>query len=163
MVLSIADEAALRDACRRILDAVAAAEPNAQRTGILVQRMEAGVAEVLVGYRVDARVGPVVVVGPGGILAEAYGEFAVRRAPVELADAEAMIDEAPGLAALRGFRGLPRGDRGALARAICAVSDIARLADRGVREAEINPLIVKTEGDGVVAVDGLVVRAESDG
>ncbi len=41
--------------------------------------------------------------------------------------------------------------------------DIARLADHGVREAEINPLIVKAEGDGVVAVDGLVIRAEGEG
>ena len=86
------------------------------------------------------------------------GGRAVRRAPVSLADAEAMIEEVRGLALLRGYRGLPRGDLGALARAICAVSDCARLANPRLREAEINPLIVKAEG--VVAVDGRVVRAE---
>jgi succinyl-CoA synthetase beta subunit len=61
-----------------------------------------------------------------------------------------------GLALIRGYRGLPRGDCDALAQAIVACSQLAQLAD--IREAEVNPLIVKREGEGVVAVDGLIVR-----
>ena len=56
---------------------------------------------------------------------------------------------------------MPSGDLGALAHAIRAVSDFARLPAGLVREAEINPLIVKA--DGVVAVDGLIVGAEAGG
>ena len=159
VVLPIADDAALRAACRRIVDAVQAARPRARRTGILVQRVESGLAEALVGYRVDPLIGPVVVVGAGGALAEVYRDVAVRRAPVSLADAEAMVAEVRGFAVLRGHRGSPRGDCRALARAVCAVSDLARLPESGVREAEINPLMVKADGAGVVAVDALVVRA----
>ncbi|MND08305.1 hypothetical protein D3C83_308350 [compost metagenome] len=58
---------------------------------------------------------------------------------------------------LRGFRNLPRGDYAALARAIRAMSLLACLKTRVVTEAEINPLLVKRQGGGVVAVDGLVV------
>ena len=65
------------------------------------------------------------------------------------ADARAMIAE---------VRGLGSGDIEALASAICAVSDLARVPEAAIEVAEINPLIVKAEGDGVVAVDGLVVR-----
>lgn len=151
VVLPIPDPGSLRSALRRILDAVAAAAPRAKRTGILVQRLEAGVAEAIVGYRVDPRVGPVVMVGSGGALAEVYGDVAVRCAPVSSAAARAMIDE---------VRGLGAGDMEALAAAICAVSDLARVPDAGIEVAEINPLIVKADGQGVVAVDGLVIRAE---
>ena len=59
-----------------------------------------------------------------------------------------------GFAAIRGYRNLPRGDVGALARAVSAVSRLALAKGRPVREAELNPLIVKASG--VVAVDALV-------
>ena len=152
VIPGLADEAGLRRACRQILEAVAAAAPGAQRAGIVVQPMESGVAELLVGYRVDAAVGPVVTVGQGGALVEAARAFAVRRAPVGLSQAEAMIGEVPGLAAMGG-------DRRALANAIRALSALARLPAGALVEAEINPLILKCAGAGVVAVDGVIVRA----
>jgi hypothetical protein len=96
------------------------------------------------------------VLGVGGVLAEIYKDFAVRLAPVSLDDAEAMIDEVKGLAVIRGYRGMPTGDRDALARAVSAFSQLAFIDE--VAEAEVNPLMVKPEGEGVVAVDGLIVR-----
>jgi len=66
-----------------------------------------------------------------------------------------MIGEVKGLATIRGYRNLPKGDVAALARVISAFSALAHAAFAEVAEAEINPLLVK--GDGVVAVDGLVV------
>jgi hypothetical protein len=71
-----------------------------------------------------------------------------------------MIGEVKGLATVRGYRGLPRGDLAALARAVTALSRLALVTGQPVAEAEINPLIVKREG--VVAVDGLVVMKEQD-
>ena len=72
-----------------------------------------------------------------------------------------MIEQVKGLAVIRGYRGLPRGDTAALARAVAAFSQLAHLEPR-VAEAEINPLIVKAEGQGVVAVDGLLVLADNE-
>jgi acyl-CoA synthetase (NDP forming) len=132
---------------------------EAKRMGqqrLLVQKMERGLAEAIVGYRDDPVVGPLVLVGAGGVLAELYKDYAVELAPVSQAEARAMIERVKGLAPIRGYRQLPRGDVDGLIRAICALSRLA-LAPQ-VREAEINPLIVKR--DGVFAVDALVVMKE---
>jgi hypothetical protein len=125
---------------------------------VLVQKMEAGLAEAIVGYRDDAIVGPLVLVGAGGTLAEIYQDFALRLAPVDEDEAAAMIEEVKGLATVRGYRNLPRGDLRALARAVAAVSRLALVPELPVAEAEINPLMVKA--DGVAAVDALVVMKE---
>src|SRR5690348_12050370 len=87
-----------------IFERVRAKFPDAQLEGILVQRMEKGVAELILGYKRDPQVGPVVVLGIGGVLAEIYKDFAVRLAPVSMHDADAMIDEVKGLAVIRGYR-----------------------------------------------------------
>ena len=143
---------------RALLASVAATEPGARVDGIIVQRMEAGLAEVIVGYRHDAMVGPLVLVGAGGALTELYADYALRLAPVNEEEAATMIEEVKGLATLRGYRNLPRGDIGALAKAVAALSRLALVAGQPVAEAEINPLIVKAKG--VIAVDGLVVVKE---
>ncbi len=125
---------------------------------VLVQRMESGLAEAIVGYRDDLLVGPVVLVGAGGVLAEVYKDYALRVAPVSVAEAEEMIAEVKGFAVIRGFRGLPKGDVRALAQVVSAMSRLALVAGRPVAEAECNPVIVKAAG--VVAVDSLIVMKE---
>lgn len=156
VVLGIGDAAALKQAARDILTRVRTKHPHARLNGILVQRMERGLAEVIIGYKRDAQVGPLVVIGVGGVLAEIYHDFAMRLAPVTAATAAQMIEEVKGLALIRGYRGMPRGDCAALAQAVAAFSQLAAFDD--IAEAEINPLIVKPEGQGVVAVDGLIVK-----
>jgi acetate---CoA ligase (ADP-forming) len=158
VALNIASAEALKQVAQDILIRVGHRHPNARLEGILVQRMERGLAEVIVGYKHDPQVGPVVLLGIGGVLAEIYKDIAIRLAPVSAAEAERMIDEVKGLAMIRGYRGLPRGDRAALAQAIAACSQLAYVS--GIAEAEINPLLVKPEGQGVVAVDGLIVRKQ---
>lgn len=155
VVLHIENDDALASAAAAIRRQVKSAQATARITGILVQRMVGGVAEVLIGYRVAPDIGPIVTVAPGGVLAEIYQDAAVRLAPVDLATAQAMIAEVRGLAPIRGYRGLPKGDCAALAQAIVDLSALADLDD--IAEAEINPLIVGADGDGVFAVDGLIV------
>jgi acetate---CoA ligase (ADP-forming) len=149
----------LDEVARTLLQDARSRFPGARAEGVLVQQMERGLAEVIVGYRRDAEVGPVVLLGMGGITAEITKSVALRIAPITLATAHEMIDEVRELAVLRGFRNLPRGDIEALARALCAMSLLAHVESRIVADAEINPLIVKEEGLGVIAVDGLVVFA----
>ena len=161
VVVNVASADDLKRAAAAILQRVRATHPEARLNGILVQRMEKGLAEVILGYRRDPQVGPVVVLGVGGVLAEIYRDFAVRLAPVTEVDAARMIEAVKGLAVIRGYRGSARGDTVALARAVAAFSQLAHLEPR-VAEAEINPLIVKPGGQGVVAVDGLLVLADND-
>lgn len=131
--------------------------PQARIDGVLVQSMERGLAEVIIGYRNDPEVGPTILLGMGGVMAELKRSFSVRLAPVSIETAMEMIEEVAELAILRGYRNLPRGDCTALARAVRALSLLACVKAHEVSEAEINPLIVKAEGRGVIAVDGLVV------
>jgi acyl-CoA synthetase (NDP forming) len=160
VVVNIPDADALQRAAASILQGVRAKHPQARLNGILVQRMEKGLAEVILGYRRDPQVGPVVVLGVGGVLAEIYRDYAVRLAPVSAGEAQRMIEEVKGLALIRGYRGMPRGDTAALAEAVRAFSQLA-CVEPTVSEAEINPLIVKREGEGIVAVDGLLVLGEN--
>jgi acyl-CoA synthetase (NDP forming) len=125
---------------------------------VQVQRMESGLAEAIVGYRDDPLVGPTVLVGAGGTLAEIYKDYALSLAPVTEDEAAAMIAQVKGFAVLRGYRGMPAGDVRALAKAVASLSRLALLPGRPVAEAEVNPMIVKREG--AVAVDGLAVFKE---
>jgi len=155
VALGLADGQAAAVAAREMEKRVRAYAPNAKLDGFLVQKMERGLAEVILGFRRDPLVGPTITVGLGGVLAEIYKDAATRLAPVDEAEALRMIGEVKGLATIRGYRNLPKGDVVALARAISAFSALAHSAFAAVAEAEINPLLVKSEG--VVAVDGLVV------
>jgi len=131
--------------------------PGARIDGVLVQPMEKGLMELIVGYKHDPELGPVVMLGVGGVLAELKKSYCVRLAPISLQSALQMILELPELALIQGYRNLPQGDVQALANVIHAMSLLAGVSTpEGLRvmEAEINPLMVKT--DEVVAVDGLV-------
>ena len=156
VALQITSASELGERARALVVAARSRHPTAHIEGVLVQPMQRGVAEVLLGYRLDAQAGPVVTVGMGGTLAEIYRDYAVRVAPVSVAAASEMIEEVRGLAVLRGYRGKPAGDAPALAEAIAALSMLATFSAPAVLEAEINPLIVKPTAQGVVAVDGVV-------
>jgi acyl-CoA synthetase (NDP forming) len=157
VALGLPDGQTAAVAAREIEKRVKAHMPNARLEGFLVQKMERGLAEVILGFRRDPLVGPTITVGLGGVLAEIYKDAATRLAPVDETEARQMIEQVKGLATIRGYRNLPRGDVGALAKAIAAFSTLAHKAFASVSEAEINPLLVKRDGEGVVAVDGLVV------
>ncbi len=157
--LRIPDAAAFATRVEAMLARVKASSPGARIEGVLVQAMESGLAEAIVGYRDDPLVGPTVLVGAGGTLAEIYRDTQLRLAPVTEEEAAEMVARVKGFAVLRGYRGLPRGDLAALAKVVAALSRLALLSGKPVAEAEINPLIVKPVG--VVAVDGLLVPKAS--
>lgn len=150
VALGLADAGALVAA----LSAMAARLGGTPLRGFLIAPMEEGVGEVLLGFRRDPQAGPVVVLGAGGVLAELMPPPGIAPAPLARAEAEALVAAAP-LAHLGGARGRARGDLAAVAEAVAAFSRLAALDE--VAEAEINPLLVRPEGEGVVALDALVV------
>jgi acetate---CoA ligase (ADP-forming) len=159
VALGIADGPALVRAVAELRANVSRHRPDAAIERVLVQPMVAGVGEVLIAYRSEPEVGPLVMLAMGGVLTEIYRDRVLRLAPVDLATAREMIAELKGVAALSGFRGRPAGDLDALAQAIVALSQLA--SDPTIVEAEVNPLIVCAQGQGVLAVDALVLRADS--
>ncbi len=155
VALNIADAAALAREAAAMAARIAQKAPQARVTGFLVQPMAKGLAEAILGFRRDPEVGPVVMLGAGGVTAELWRDIALRLAPVSEAEALEMINEVKGLKVITGWRNLPRGDVQALARAVAAFSRLAALPE--VAEAEINPLLVGA--DGVVVADAWVVKA----
>ena len=159
VALGVPDGQTAAVAAREIEKRVKGHAPAARLQGFLVQKMERGLVEVILGYRRDPLVGPTVTVGLGGVLAEIYRDASTRLAPVDESEALQMIAEVKGLATVRGYRNLPKGDVAVLAKTIAAFSALAHRQFADVAEAEINPLLVKRDGEGVVAVDGLVVSS----
>lgn len=158
VVLNIASAAELDAALARLRQCVARQAPQLACNQALIQpQLRGALGEVLVGYRVDPDAGPLVMLAAGGIWAELLRDRSIRCAPVDLATARAMIDEVRLLQPLAGLRGRPRGDLAALAQALVNLSQLALRPHWPVAEAEVNPLLVLPEGQGVAAVDALVV------
>lgn len=157
VIVGLSDAAAVAAAFDR-LRSIEAACGGVQTTGVLVQRMVAGVGEVIVGARRDPVFGAVVLAGIGGILAEAFADTALRLAPVSRAEAKEMIGGLKGAATLRGLRGRPPADLDALARLIAGFSDIVARLD-GFGELEMNPVIVGRVGEGCWIVDARLAQS----
>jgi acyl-CoA synthetase (NDP forming) len=156
VVLNVRNEAEIHRAINSIANSVAVSLPQVQIEQVLVQAQTRGVGEVLIGLRRDPDVGYLVMLAAGGILTEIYRDRSMRLAPVTIDTAREMIGEVKGLQALAGFRGRPKGDLEAVAQALVSLSRLASLSNGLIDEAEVNPLMVMPEGEGVLAVDGLI-------
>jgi len=156
--LGIQNQQELRDAMQILQQNLRAHAPAAQCETVLIQPMQQGLGEALIGYRLDPEAGPIIMLAAGGIWAEIAQDRSIRLAPVTVGVAKQMIAEVKAFKALSGARGNPKGDLDALARAVSALSQLALRDDLGVREAEVNPLLIGREGEGVTAVDALVHR-----
>ena len=158
--LNVTDITALKLAIAEILDNVRRAAPAASVDGILVSSMVTDGLETLVGVINDPGFGPVVALGLGGILAETLNDTSYRIAPFGQNEARRMIAELRAAAIFSGVRGRPPADVEALANALVAVSELAwQLRDR-LAEMDINPLLVRPAGAGVVAADAMVILKE---
>ncbi|MFP1646735.1 acetate--CoA ligase family protein, partial [Pontitalea aquivivens] len=147
----------LAEACAAMVRRVGERRPDAALEAVTLETQEMGLTEAIVGYRVDPADDPAVTVGAGGVLAEIYRDVAMRPAPVNRREAQEMIGEVRAFAAICGYRSLPLGDVEALAGVVEAISRLACVTDVQVQEAEINPVLVKPEGAGVVSLDALFV------
>jgi acetyltransferase len=157
--LGLRDAGAVRDAAGELL---AAATPDDGDVSVLVAPMVRGARELIAGLVRDPQFGPCVMLGVGGVLAEAVGDVAFRVVPVTDQDADELIDDLAAQKLLGPFRGEPAVDRAALRATLTGLSRLAEeRAD--VTSVDVNPLIVV---DGrPVAVDALVEVGEraSDG
>ena len=144
---------AVRAACEAMGMRLERELPGAPVEGFAVQPQVPAGVEVIVGFRRDRAFGPVVVVGLGGTLVEVLADVALRVAPVDHGQARAMLRELSGRALLEGVRGAPPADLDALADLVVRVSELAAAAPEEVAELELNPVLVRPEGQGCVAVD----------
>jgi acetyl-CoA synthetase (ADP-forming) len=134
-------------------DLLAAARPEDGDVGLLVGAMVSGSRELIAGFVRDDEFGPCVMLGIGGVLAEAVGDVGFRLAPLERVDADDLIDDLTNQALLGAVRGEPAVDRSALAGILLGLAAVGG-DDERIRSIDLNPLIVS--GGVPVAVDALV-------
>jgi acyl-CoA synthetase (NDP forming) len=136
---------------------VAARAPHAHLDGVLISPMLTDGVEMILGVQHDGVFGPVVLLGLGGIFVEVLRDVTFRIAPFGLEEARAMIGELRGAAILKGARGKPPGDLDALAETLSKLSLFAAAQRGQFSSIDINPLLVRPQGKGVVALDALIV------
>lgn len=158
--LDIRSAADAEAATAAMLEAVRALKPEARIDGVILAEMVQGGAEAFIGVKRDPVLGPFVAVGLGGIFVEILKDVVLRPAPVSVAEAEAMIGQLKALPILKGARGRPPLDVRALAEAVATVSRLAA-ACPALAELDLNPVLVRAEGQGVVVLDALASVAPS--
>lgn len=131
--------------------------------GALLQPMESGVAEAYAGIVNDATCGPAICFGLGGIFIEIFKDTTTEMAPLSHDDALRAIRRIRGLPILQGARGRAPGDIDALATFLVRLGDFAVAHAGRFRALDLNPIIVKPAGQGVVAVDIAVEGASPAG
>lgn len=126
-------------------------------TQFLVEEMATGVvAEMIVGIQRDAQFGLTLTLGAGGVLVELLQDAATLLLPASAADIEAALASLKTWPLLQGFRGRPIADVPALVQAIQAICTYAQAHAEQLVELDVNPILVRAQGQGVLAVDALV-------
>ncbi|MET3375198.1 acyl-CoA synthetase (NDP forming) [Variovorax boronicumulans] len=149
----------VRKAFDEVMASARAYAPTAQIDGALLQKMEAGQAELILGATRDPVFGMTLTVGLGGVLTELYKDVSHRVLPVDEAMARDMLGELKAFPLLTGYRGRPLGDVEAACRAIAGFSRAVLALQEQADEVEVNPLLVKEQGQGVRALDALVLAS----
>ncbi len=155
--LGIADNAQLEYAVAEVVANAKKAAPAATISGVLVSEMINDGLETIIGVLNDPVFGPIIVFGLGGVLAETLRDTTYRIAPFDTETAREMIGELRASPVFAGLRGQAPRDVDALAQMLSAVSEFAGLLRERLAEMDLNPVMVRPAGSGVVVVDALIV------
>lgn len=164
--LDVRNEAEMNEAFSALEGAAERVAPQ-RLEGILVQPFVRGGIETIIGIADDADHGRLLMLGLGGTLveamAESMGAVTWRASPIGPHEAQAMIAEVPALdVLLGGVRGAPAADRAALVEALTNLSTMAESLGERLETVDVNPLLVRAVGQGVLALDALVVLKAHD-
>lgn len=155
VVLDVVGAEAAAEAYRRIASRLAALGLGSEMAGVLVQPMIPRGVETFVGVTHDAKFGPLIAFGTGGVNVELWRDVVFRVHPLTDVDAHEMIGQIRGAKLLDGFRGGPVADREALADVLLRVSQMVGDVPE-IEEMDVNPLLALGPGQGAVAVDARI-------
>jgi acetyltransferase len=151
--LRTADE--VRQACEKVLADAREAQPQALLAGVLVQKMAAPGAEMILGMSRDPHFGPLLMIGLGGTLVEIFQDVLFSVAPISEQWARRMIEGLKAFPLLSGYRGEAPRDLEIITECLQRLSQLA-LDFPEIRELDINPLIVFPQGQGAAVVDARI-------
>jgi len=142
---------------RRAFEQVANLPGEMSLDGVLVQKMAPKGIEMIAGIARDETFGPLVMVGFGGSDVEIAGDVAWAPAPFGVARARALIQSLRAFARLNGSARARPADIAALAELLVQLSLFAVHNRERIQELDLNPVVVYEEGEGVMALDALIV------
>jgi biotin carboxylase len=161
VMLGVANEAEVRVSFAKIKSNLQKANPAAHFGGVIVAQQIAGGQELVLGVHRDPEVGLVTMFGAGGILLELVKDVQFGPAPLNQHQARSMVEATMAGKLLAGYRGGAALDKEAVIKALVALSELAaRLGDR-LESIDVNPFVALPEGQGAVALDGLVVLRDA--
>jgi len=152
--LKTADD--VREAFTRMYSNVADYDASITLDGVLIEKMGKMGTEMIVGAKSDPEWGPVVLAGFGGVTAEILKDVKLFTPDMDRAAVHRGLLDLKQAAILKGWRGAPALDVAALAELIVQVGRIMAGNPR-IREIDLNPVIIHPEGEGVVALDALML------
>jgi acyl-CoA synthetase (NDP forming) len=154
VILKIGDEKQLAVAFEKLQ--TIGHERGLKLDGVLIEKMARPGIEMILGARRDPQWGPVLAVGIGGIFAEAIADIRILPVGLDASEIEAELRQLRGAKLLAGMRGAKPADVKALAQTVAQLGAIMQ-AEKRIVEIDINPLTVFAEGEGVLALDALIV------
>lgn len=142
----------------RMTRSVAAALPDLALDGILIEKMSAPGVELVLGGRRDPQWGPLVMLGLGGIWIEVLKDVVFLPALCSAEEVRTELQRLKGAALLNGIRGAPAADIEAVSQAVVRLGRLlAETPD--LEEIDINPLVAFPAGQGILALDAVVVSS----
>ena len=128
---------------------------------ILMEKMITDpIAELIVGIKIDNQFGPIIIIGAGGIYTELFRDTVTLLTPINRNQVLAAINNLKISKIIKGYRGKDEGDMQELVSTIIKISKFAEKNVNKITEVDINPLIVRKKGKGVIAVDALIYYSE---
>jgi acyl-CoA synthetase (NDP forming) len=123
--------------------------------GILIAQQVKADLELVIGGSLDAEMGPVVLFGTGGVDIELMKDVALAGAPLDAAEARALIDRTKAGVKLKGYRGKPALHEASAVKALVGLSNLMADAGQRIASIDVNPFLINARTG--VAVDGLIV------
>lgn len=157
VMVNLAEQSQVTEAYRQITANCLKHKPDAGLDGILVEKMAKEGTEAFIGCFQDPLFGPCVMFGLGGVYIEVLEDVVVRKAPLTRKDAMEMVQSIKGYKILAGTRGKKPSDIEALVAALVQISHFCWEHRDDLKELDINPLMVYEEGQGVLALDALII------
>ncbi len=154
--LNLKTKIEVHKAYQEILENVLSKKPNAQITGMIVEKMAPAGKEVILGMTRDSQFGPILMFGLGGIYVEALEDVNFRLAPIRELTATLMIKKTKTYKILDGFRGGPVYDIESIAECLKRLSQLVCDFEE-IKELDINPLLVYEKGKGCQIVDARII------
>ena len=156
VILGLRDADELAEGWRRLHLNISQHRPGLALDGVLVEKMALPGIELIIGGRHDPEWGPILLVGFGGVQAELLQDVRVLPSDLSIAEIAHELHQLKGSGLLRGFRGGPAADVEALAALVERLGRLLR-SEPALREIDLNPVIVHPRGQGVTALDALML------